>query len=49
MMKKFYTAPILECWAFCSATAFANGDNTAQDDPDPNNSNPWNDGELDWT
>ena len=46
MMKKIYTAPILECWAFCSATTFAN---ETPDDPDPNNSNLWNDGELGWT
>ncbi len=44
-MKKLYEAPILELLAFCSNAAIGNEELLE----DPNNSKPWNDGELGWT
>lgn len=44
-MKKIYDAPVLELLAFCSASAIGSD----FEEGDPNDSKPWNDGELGWT
>lgn len=47
-MKKLYSAPSLELLAYCSLSPIS----VETDDPmaDPENSKPWNDGELGgWT
>lgn len=46
-MKKIYDAPVLELLAFCPNVAI--GATTDDEMADPNNSKPWNDGELGWT
>lgn len=44
MMKKIYSAPILECLAFYSTTAIG----TEVEEPEKD-SKLWNDGELSWS
>ena len=47
-MKKLYSAPSLELLTYCSLDAI--GAETGDPMADPNNSKPWNDGELGgWT
>ena len=46
-MKKLYSAPSLELLAYCSLSYIGNDDPWGED---PNESKPWNDGELGgWT
>lgn len=45
-MKKNYDTPILELLVFCPDVAISAIEDGIED---PNNSKPWNDGELGWT
>lgn len=42
-MKKIYDAPVMECLAFCAATAIS------VEEEETDISIPYNDGELGWT